>query len=209
MNNNPTETRIDAIAFNCGYYTHNINMRKDNRLLALRKRFRLTGMAVWYMLLENLENVDGQCVLRFDAVARECLAADFGIKEERLAQIVEYCERLGLLAREGDCFTVCCDGFYVVKVTGELAVGGNQPCDKYNNGDIVDVGGGVNYCNLTAVNDGAKSDADTKVASEAGGKVVSHWCYDASGQLVSQGFTPVDNNKTPAKNHHPTTPSTQ
>lgn len=117
MNYYGMETTANSVAFKGGYFYHDTQMRKDSRLLALRRKFKLTGMAVWYMLLENLDRKDMQWIICFDRVARECLAADFGIKEERLVEIVEYCVRLRLLEVDGNWLVVRYSGFWGFKST--------------------------------------------------------------------------------------------
>lgn len=85
---------------NADWYAHHAQMRNNRKVKALRARFGLEGYAVWNLLLECLTEAD-KFVMAWGEIDQELIAGDFGLAVERLAEIVAYCHRLGLLSIEG------------------------------------------------------------------------------------------------------------
>lgn len=86
---------------NAEYFTHDADMRNDVKVKALRRKFSHTGYAVWCYLLESLTDTDF-FELDFNPINVELFAADYDVSPEELADIVEYCCRIGLLQRSDD-----------------------------------------------------------------------------------------------------------
>ena len=86
---------------NAEYFSHDADMRNDVKVKALRRRFSHKGYAVWCFMLEVLTDSDFFEV-SFDEVSQELLAADFDIAPEELREIVEYCQKIGLLQSTQD-----------------------------------------------------------------------------------------------------------
>lgn len=81
---------------NAEYFSHDADMRNDIKVMALRRRFSHKGYAVWCFFLEVL--TDAECFeIIYDEVSQELLAADFGVTVEDLVEIVDYCQKIGLL----------------------------------------------------------------------------------------------------------------
>ena len=83
------------------YFSHDVDMRNDVKVRALRRRFGNTGYAAWNYLLEALTdspNFD----LQLDDINLELYADDFGIEKSELAGILNFMETVGLIRREGD-----------------------------------------------------------------------------------------------------------
>lgn len=86
---------------NAEYFSHDADMRNDVKVKALRRRFGLTGYAVWCFLLEALTDADS-FEIEWTPTSRELYAADFDIAPEELDPILSYCESIGLMQRRGD-----------------------------------------------------------------------------------------------------------
>lgn len=81
---------------NAEYFTHDSDMRDDVRIKAVRRKFKLTGYAIWCCMLEELTNRD-YFEIEWNDMAVELLSADFDIDPDRLKEIVDYFLTLGLL----------------------------------------------------------------------------------------------------------------
>lgn len=86
---------------NAEYFSHDADMRNDVKVKALRRRFQHKGYAVWCFILEALTDADF-FEIDYDEVSQELLAADFDITVEELKEIVEYCNKIGLLQMTAD-----------------------------------------------------------------------------------------------------------
>lgn len=86
---------------NASYFGHDAEMRNNRKVKALRARFGLEGYAVWNMLLECLTDADNFC-LAWQEIDIELLSGDFGIEAERLREIVEYAQKIGLVCIENE-----------------------------------------------------------------------------------------------------------
>lgn len=86
---------------NAEYFTHDADMRNDVKIMALRRKFRHEGYAVWNFLLETLTDSDF-FEIEWEEISIELLAADYDVSVERLTDIVDYCVKIGLLQQEGN-----------------------------------------------------------------------------------------------------------
>lgn len=93
---------------NADYFPHDVDMRNDLKVKALRSKFGHKGYACWCMLLEHL----GDCnyfEYEWNELNIELLSTDLGITSEELTEFVEYCIKLELLQIETNYLT--CDKF--------------------------------------------------------------------------------------------------
>lgn len=81
------------------FFSHDIDMRNDIKVKALRRKFSHTGYAVWCFMLEYLTDCNNFEVL-YDEVTQELLAADFDVPVEKLREVIDYCTRIGLFQQE-------------------------------------------------------------------------------------------------------------
>lgn len=86
---------------NAEYFSHDADMRNDVKIMALRRKFRHEGYAVWNFLLETLTDSDF-FEIEWEEISIELLAADYDVSVERLTEIVDYCVKIGLLQQEGN-----------------------------------------------------------------------------------------------------------
>lgn len=90
-------TRDNTVEF----FSHDKDMRHDPKINALRIKFPGWGYTVWNMLLEVFSDSRERSIEWTD-LNQELLAADFYIEKDMLADIVDYCIKLGLLQLEND-----------------------------------------------------------------------------------------------------------
>jgi len=85
---------------NADYFSHDADMRNDNKIKAVRRKFGLKGYAIWCMILEHLTDCNN-----FDYEITdlniELMAGDFDIDPIELKEIINYFISLKLL--EEDC----------------------------------------------------------------------------------------------------------
>ena len=86
---------------NAEYFSHDNDMRNDEKILAIRRKFWLEGYAIWNMLLEKLCD-QHHWKLDYNAMSLELLGWDFMIDPERLDEIVQYCVKIWLLILDGE-----------------------------------------------------------------------------------------------------------
>ena len=72
------------------WYKHDNNMRKDDRIIDLRRRYGLGGYAIYNMLIEVLIDTDFYAY-EYNEQSAEELSKDFGISKEKLIEIINYC----------------------------------------------------------------------------------------------------------------------
>lgn len=90
---------------NAEYFPHEANMRNDDRVKALRKKFKLQGYAIWNMLIEYLTSKD-HFQFEYNDFTLEIIAGDFDAEKEDIQQVISYCLTLGLLQQK-DGFIRC------------------------------------------------------------------------------------------------------
>lgn len=81
------------------FFSHDIGMRNDIKVKALRLKFSHTGYAVWCFLLEYLTDCTN-FEFDYNEVTQELLAADFDVPVAELREIIDYSVKIGLLQRE-------------------------------------------------------------------------------------------------------------
>jgi len=81
---------------NADYFSHDNDMRNDEKLKAVRRKFKHEGYSIWNMMLEKLSKSDG-FTMKYNDMNIELWAGDFEIETERLREILDYFLRLELL----------------------------------------------------------------------------------------------------------------
>lgn len=81
---------------NADYFSHDVTMRDDPKIKALRRKYSHTGYSVWNMILELLTSIE-YFEYEWNELNIELLAPDFDIDAEELNEIVNYCIKLNLL----------------------------------------------------------------------------------------------------------------
>lgn len=84
---------------NADYFTHDSDMRNDVRIKAVRRKYKLTGYAIWNFILEVLTDSD-YFEIEWTDLSKELLSADFDVEVTDLTEVVDYCVVLGLLQLE-------------------------------------------------------------------------------------------------------------
>lgn len=79
------------------WFKHDMDMRNNRKVKALRAKFGCTGYAVFCMTLELLSDSDNLIVEIKDDVELSLIAGDFGVSEDELIAIWDYCNRVKLL----------------------------------------------------------------------------------------------------------------
>lgn len=80
----------------CDYFPHDRDMRNHRKIKAIRTKFKITGYAIWCMILEYLTGADGN-VFEYNEVEIELMAGDFGVSATEIQDVVDYCIKLELL----------------------------------------------------------------------------------------------------------------
>ena len=86
---------------NADYFPHDIGLRKDSYILALRNRYSHMGYAVWCFLMEVLTASENFRLI-LNELSYEIYAADFGVTVDQLHEIIDYCVKIELLQRGDD-----------------------------------------------------------------------------------------------------------
>lgn len=81
------------------FFSHDIDMRNDIKVKALRRKYSHTGYAVWCFMLEYLTDCTN-FEMDYNEVNQELLAADFDVPVEELREIIDYSVKIGLLQHE-------------------------------------------------------------------------------------------------------------
>lgn len=81
------------------FFSHDIDMRNDIKVKALRRKYSHTGYAVWCFMLEYLTDCTN-FEMDYNEVTQELLAADFDVSVEELKEIISYSVKIGLLQQE-------------------------------------------------------------------------------------------------------------
>jgi hypothetical protein len=86
---------------NADYFSHDNDMRNDERIKAVRRRFKHEGYSVWNMLLEKFCKAE-DFTLKYNDVTIELWAGDFEIEPEKLKEILEYFLKINLITELED-----------------------------------------------------------------------------------------------------------
>jgi hypothetical protein len=81
---------------NADYFSHDVTMRDDPKIKALRRKYSHKGYSVWNMLLELLTSIE-YFEYEWNDLSIELLAPDFDIDADELDEIVSYCIKIKLL----------------------------------------------------------------------------------------------------------------
>lgn len=81
---------------NADYFSHDADMRNDNKLKAVRRKFKNEGYAIWNMLLEHLTDCDF-FEYEYNDLNIELLSGDFDIDPKLLKEMIDYFILLNLL----------------------------------------------------------------------------------------------------------------
>lgn len=84
---------------NADYHSHDKDMRNDNRIKSVRRKYGHLGYSIWNMLLEHLTDCDN-FIYKYDALNIELLAGDFDIDPDKLTEILDYFTTLKLIQKE-------------------------------------------------------------------------------------------------------------
>lgn len=84
---------------NADYFSHDRDMRNDNKIKAVRRKYKAEGYAIWNMMLEHLTDCDF-FEYKYTDLNIELLSGDFDVEPERLKEIIEYFILLELLVVE-------------------------------------------------------------------------------------------------------------
>ena len=86
---------------NADYFSHDNNMRDDEKIKAVRRKFSHAGYSVWNMLLERLCKAENFC-LEYTEETIDLMAGDFSIEPEHLREIINYLIKLKLILQDGN-----------------------------------------------------------------------------------------------------------
>lgn len=81
---------------NAAYFSHDVGMRDDVKIKAVRRKFGHEGYSIWIMLLEFLANSD-YFEYKWDDTSIELLCPDFDIEVDRFKEIMAYLRKLDLI----------------------------------------------------------------------------------------------------------------
>jgi len=84
---------------NADFFSHDAGMRDDEKIKAVRRKFKHEGYSVWNMTLEKLCNSENFQFV-FDNESVELMAGDFDIDPDLLKEIILYFIKLKLLVVE-------------------------------------------------------------------------------------------------------------
>jgi hypothetical protein len=81
---------------NADYFSHDNDMRNDDKIKAVRRKFKHEGYSVWNMLLEKLCKSDG-FTLDYSDINVELWSGDFEVEPEQLKDMILYFIHIDLL----------------------------------------------------------------------------------------------------------------
>lgn len=91
---------------NADYFSHDADMRHDLKIKAVRKKFGITGYAIYCMVLETLTDQDF-FQLEYSDLSLELMAGDFDLDPELIKQIIDYCIKLDLFQLNNETSLKC------------------------------------------------------------------------------------------------------
>lgn len=86
---------------NADYFSHDNDMRNDDKILAIRRKFWHEWYSIWNMLLEKLCKSDW-FIIDVDNVSLELLSWDFMIDPDELLKMIDYFCSIRLLCKIWD-----------------------------------------------------------------------------------------------------------
>lgn len=84
------------IKHNADYFSHDVQMRNDIKLKAVRRKYGHIGYSLWNMILELLASNE-YFEYEWSEINIELLSPDFDIDSDVIKEIVDYCIKLNLL----------------------------------------------------------------------------------------------------------------
>lgn len=84
---------------NADYFSHDNDMRNDDKILAVRRKFWHEWYSIWNMLLEKLCKADW-FIIDVDNVSIELLSWDFMIEPDMLTSMIDYFCTIRLLTKK-------------------------------------------------------------------------------------------------------------
>lgn len=84
---------------NADYFSHDNDMRDDERIKAVRRRFSHLGYSTWNMLLERLCRAENFRI-EYNDDSVDIMAGDFNIEPEQLTDIIDYLIKLKLIIQD-------------------------------------------------------------------------------------------------------------
>jgi hypothetical protein len=81
---------------NAEFFPHMVNMRNDDRVKAIRRKFKLQGYAIWNMLIEYLASRN-HFKFEYNEFTLELMAGDFDAEVKDIQELIAYCFTLDLL----------------------------------------------------------------------------------------------------------------
>lgn len=89
---------------NAEYFSHDADMRNDDKILALRNKFEHKGYSTWCMFLEILCNKDNFKIELKTDLQWELLSGDLRISASEIKEMLNFCVRIDLLQQKGSVF---------------------------------------------------------------------------------------------------------
>lgn len=86
---------------NADYFSHDNDMRNDDKILSVRRKFWHEWYSIWNMILEKLCK-SNWFIIDVDNVSIELLSWDFVVEPEKLKEIIDYFVYIRLISREWD-----------------------------------------------------------------------------------------------------------
>lgn len=86
---------------NADYFSHDNDMRDDERIKAVRRKFSHLGYSTWNMLLERLCRAENFKV-EYSEDSIDIMAGDFNIDPQELKEIIDYLIKLKLIIQEDE-----------------------------------------------------------------------------------------------------------
>jgi len=86
---------------NADYFSHDNDMRDDERIKAVRRKFSHIGYSTWNMLLERLCRAEN-FKIEYNEESIDIMAGDFNIEPLQLKEIIDYLIKLKLIIQEAN-----------------------------------------------------------------------------------------------------------
>lgn len=86
---------------NADYFSHDNDMRNDDKILSVRRKFGHEWYSIWNMLLEKLCKSDW-FIIDVDNISLELLSWDFMIEPDKLSQIIDYFVYIKLIVKKDE-----------------------------------------------------------------------------------------------------------
>jgi hypothetical protein len=81
---------------NVAYFSHDVQMRNDIKIKALRRKYGHIGYSIWNITLELLGDAE-YFELEWNDLSIELLTPEYNCDSEELIEVIDYCIKLNLL----------------------------------------------------------------------------------------------------------------